>query len=55
MGLISKLREMWRRHDEKLTQHAYGDREGVERLDQLHSQQQEVRGPGRVGDQPQRG
>jgi hypothetical protein len=46
---------MWRRHDDKLAQHGYGDREGIERLDQLHVEQKGLSGPGRVGDPPSRG
>ena len=33
MGLISKLREAWRRHDEKLAQQAFPDRDSIEQLD----------------------
>jgi len=33
MGLISKLRETWRRHDEKLAQQAFPDRDSIEPLD----------------------
>jgi hypothetical protein len=33
VGLISKLRESWRRHDEKLAQQAFPDRESTEQLD----------------------
>lgn len=36
MGLISKLREKWRRHDEKLAMRAYRDRAGIELLDAAH-------------------
>jgi hypothetical protein len=36
MSLISKFRETWRRHDEKLALRADRDRGGIELLDEGH-------------------
>jgi hypothetical protein len=52
VGVIAKLRALWRRHDEKLAQRAYGDREGVERLTDLQSQRSDLTSSSRVGEPP---
>jgi hypothetical protein len=51
-SLISKLRALLRRHDEKLARRAYGDREGVERLDDLHAQRNDLTASSRLREPP---